>query len=220
MTLRLAEQLDVPLRERNTLLMAAGYAPVFAERPLDDPALHAARQRMDMVLAGHEPYPALAVDRHWTMVAANSAVEPLLVGVSAALRRAPVNVLRLSLHPDGLAPRIANLGEWRTHLLARLICQTDLTADPTLADLLAELIRYPAPVQRRAAPTPCNSADAGVVVPLRLATEAGLLSFFSTPTVFGTPVDITVSELALEAFFPADAATAEILQRLAAARGT
>ena len=127
--LELAEQLDVPLRERNILLTAAGYAPVFGERPLDNPALQAARQVIDLLLAGHEPYPALALDRHWTLVAANRAVAPLLAGVDATLLRPPVNVLRLSLHPLGLAPRIVNFAEWRAHLLARLRHQIELTAD-------------------------------------------------------------------------------------------
>jgi transcriptional regulator with XRE-family HTH domain len=213
MVLHLAERLEVPLRERNLLLVAAGYAPVFAERPLADPALEAARKAMDLVLAGHEPYPALAVDRHWTLVAANGAVTRLLAGAVPSLLAPPVNVLRLSLHPQGLAPRIANLREWRTHLLERLRRQIDVTADPILTDLLRELRDYPAP----AGNGPAKEHDyAGVVVPLRLVTAAGTLAFFSTTTVFGTPVDITLSELALESFFPADATTAEILRRLAA----
>lgn len=212
MVLHLAERLEVPLRERNLLLVAAGYAPVFAERPLADPALDPARKAIELVLAGHEPYPALAVDRHWTLVAANGAVTRLLAGATASLLAPPVNVLRLSLHPQGLAPRIANLREWRSHLLERLRRQIDVTADPVLTDLLQELCAYPAP----AGNGPAKDDDyAGVVVPLRLVTEAGTLAFFSTTTVFGTPVDITLSELALESFFPADAATAEILRRLA-----
>jgi len=212
MVLHLAERLEVPLRERNLLLVAAGYAPVFAERPLADPALDPARKAIELVLAGHEPYPALAVDRHWTLVAANGAVTRLLAGAATPLLAPPVNVLRLSLHPQGLAPRIANLREWRSHLLERLRRQIDVTADPVLTDLLQELCAYPAPTGNG----PAKDDDyAGVVVPLRLVTEAGTLAFFSTTTVFGTPVDITLSELALESFFPADAATAEILRRLA-----
>jgi len=132
MILHLAERLDVPLRERNVLLVAAGYAPVFPERALSDPALQAARSAIALVLEGHEPYPALAVDRHWTLVAANDAVTRLLAGTASALLRPPVNVLRLSLHPEGLAPRIANLQEWRTHLLARLRRQIEVSADPIL----------------------------------------------------------------------------------------
>src|SRR5579883_3048828 len=211
MLLHLAERLEIPLRERNLLLVAAGYAPVFPERPLADPALDAARKAMELVLAGHEPYPALAVDRHWTLVAANAAVAPLLAGVDPALTRPPVNVLRLSLHPQGLAPRIANLREWRAHLLARLHHQVDITADRVLVELINELAAYPAP---RATPGAGAKSDyAGVVVQYKPATERGVLSFFSTTTVFGTPVDITLSELALECFYPADPATAESLRR-------
>src|SRR5262245_32112268 len=142
MVLRLAEYLDVPLRERNALLVAAGYAPAFPERPLDDPALQSARKAVDLVLAGHEPYPALAIDRHWTLIASNNAVSPLLAGVDPSLLRPPVNALRLSLHPAGLAPRIANLVEWRSHLLASLRRQIDVTADQDLVDLLSECLGY------------------------------------------------------------------------------
>jgi transcriptional regulator with XRE-family HTH domain len=212
MVLHLAERLDVPLRERNLLLLSAGYAPVFSERSLEDPALGAARKAVGLVLAGHEPYPALAIDRYWTLINANKAVAPLLAGVDASLLQPPVNVLRLSLHPDGLAPRIVNLHEWRAHLLERLRHQIDVTADAILVDLLAELRGLPAP-QARAGVKPDKAADyAGIAIPFRLATDAGVLSFFSTTTVFGTPVDVTLSELALESFFPADAETAERLR--------
>jgi transcriptional regulator with XRE-family HTH domain len=214
MLLHLAEQLAIPLRERNVLLVAAGYAPVFAERPLDDPALQAARKAVELVLAGHEPYPALAIDRHWTMIAANRAIPPLLLGVDPALVQPPVNVMRLSLHPAGLAPRIANLPEWRAHLLARLRHQIELTADSILTELLGELSTYPAPNGTRPRP-PADRDDLGVVVPFQLVTEGGLLTFFSTTTIFGTPLDITLSELALESFFPADATTADALRRFA-----
>lgn len=213
MILRLAERLDIPLRERNTLLTAAGFAPVFPERPLSDPALTAARKAIELILAGHEPYPALAVDRRWHLVAANRAVERLLTGADPALLRPPVNVLRLSLHPAGLAPRIANLAEWRAHLLARLDRQIQVTADPALTGLLAELKGYPV----HAATRP-HQDYGGVMVPLQLTSEGRLLSFFSTTTVFGTPVDVTLSELALEAFYPADPATAEALHALAGRR--
>ena len=148
MVLNLAEQLEIPLRERNVLLVAAGFAPVFAERKLEDPALQAARKAMDLVLAGHEPYPALAVDRHWTLVAANAAVGRLIAGADPALLRPPVNVLRLSLHPKGMALAIANLPEWRAHLLARLRRQIEVSADPVLAELLGELSAYPVPFAR------------------------------------------------------------------------
>jgi transcriptional regulator with XRE-family HTH domain len=211
MVLKLAERLQVPLREQNMLLIAAGFAPIHPERKFGDPALDAARKAVDLVLKGHEPYPALAVDRHWTMVMANAAVAPLLAGVDAELLKPPVNVLRLSLHPKGLAPRIANLPEWRAHLLARLHNQIEATADAMLSALLEELRLYPA---HGAATSRTGSRDyAGIVVPFELVTDAGTLAFFSTTTVFGTPVDVTLAELAVEAFFPADAATAEMLRK-------
>ncbi|MGQ9367883.1 helix-turn-helix domain-containing protein [Azospirillum sp. ST 5-10] len=206
MVLHLAEHLELPLRERNALLVAAGFAPVFAERPLADPALAAARRAVDLVLAGHEPYPALAVDRHWHLVAANRATGRLMAGLAPALLEAPVNVLRLSLHPDGLAPRIANLSEWRAHLLARLASQHAATADPALAALLDELNAYPVPATERP-----HGDYGGIVVPFRLVADGRVLSFFSTTTVFGTPLDVTLAELAIEAFFPADPETAEAM---------
>ena len=213
MVLHLAEQLQVPLRERNVLLVAAGYAPMFSERSLEDPAMQAARRAMEAVLTAHEPYPARAVDRHWQMVASNRAVAPLLAGIGAELLQPPVNVLRLSLHPDGLAPLIVNYDEWRSHLLDRLRRQIGLSADPVLAALLQELSGYPAPAPSGSQHPP-GQDFAGVAVPLQLRTSAGVMSFISTVTVFGTPVDVTLSELALETFFPADAATASALARL------
>jgi transcriptional regulator with XRE-family HTH domain len=209
MVLHLAERLDVPLRARNALLNAAGYAPVFPERRLDDPAMTAARQAIDLVLAGHEPHPALAVDRHWGLAAANRAVAPLMAGVDPMLLRPPVNVLRLSLHPSGLAPRTVNLPEWRAHLLERLRQQIDVSGDPVLVDLMAELRGYGVPA---AASHAANADFAAVTMLFRLATDHGVLSFFSTTTVFGTPVDVTLSELALECFYPADQATAEAMR--------
>lgn len=210
MVLHLADQLEVPLRERNVLLTAAGYAPAFPARPLSDPALEAARQAVELVIQGHAPYPALAVDRHWMMVAANAAVPPLLAGVDPALLVPPVNVLRVALHPAGLAPRTVNLAEWRAHLLERLRRQVEQTADPVLLTLLEELRGYPVPQGPRIA-RPARET-AGVVVPFELATEAGVMAFFSTITVFGTPTDITLSELAMECFYPANAATAALLR--------
>ncbi len=211
MVLRLADRLDVPLRERNRLLTAAGFAPMFGERALGDPALRAARAAIELVLKGHEPYPALAIDRHWTLVSYNRAVLPLLAGVAPELLQPPLNVLRLSLHPKGLAPRIVNLGQWRAHLLARLRQQVAVSADPVLAALAEELRAYPAPAGSLAGP-PVEPMEAAVVMPLVLATPADTLSFITTTTVFGTPVDITLSELALETLFPADAATAQALR--------
>lgn len=215
MLLKLAELLEVPLRDRNTLLISAGFAPMFAERQLDDPSLQAARDAMEIVLKGHEPYPAIAVDRHWTLLAANRAVAPMLTGIKAELLAPPMNVLRASLHPDGLAPRIVNLGQWRAHIFARLRRQIEISADPVLAALLEELMAFPAPEH----PIGRNSSEGDItanafVVPMRLATPMGVLSFISTTTVFGTPIDVTLSELALESFFPADAATAAALRQL------
>jgi len=206
----------VPLRERNVLLAAAGYAPVFRERSLEDPALAAARAAIDLVLAGHEPFPAIAVDRHWRLVSANKAVGLLLAGVDQDLLRQPVNVLRVALHPNGLAPRTVNLAEWRAHLLARLRRQIELTADPDLIKLLDELQKYPA--ARSPKPPSAAPPGAAIVLPFQLQTEHGIVTLISTVTVFGTPIDVTVAELALECFYPADAATADILQRAAAIR--
>lgn len=217
MVLKLAERLDVPLRERNRLLTAAGYAPMFRERPLDDPELKAARQAVQTLLDAHMPYPALAVDRHWQMIAANGAVGRVLDGIDEpSLLRAPVNVLRLSLHPRGLAPRIVNLAQWRAMLLSRLHHQIEVSADPVLAALLDELRELPVVAAGADAPSP--DAAGTLVVPLRLASPAGVLNLISTTTVFGTPVDVTLAELAIESFFPADAFTAQHL-REAAQRG-
>ena len=213
MVLRLAETLEVPLRERNALLLAAGFAPFYAERRLDDPSLTAARGMVEAILRAHAPNPALAVDRHWHMVTANPAVAPLLAGVTEpALLQPPINVLRLSLHPGGLAPRIANLPEWRAHILDRLRRQAQSSADPVLTDLLAELAAFSG--QEPPGSHAMVLRDNGVAVPLELDTEQGRLSLISTTTVFGTPTEVTLSELAIEAFYPADAATAERLNRL------
>ena len=214
MVLRLTERLDVPLRERNALLVAAGYAPMYRERALDDPALAAARQAVELILKGHEPWPALAVDRHWNLVSYNTLVPRLLAMADASLLQAPVNVLRLSLHPLGLAPHLANLAQWRAHLFERLRQQIAATADPVLAALLDELRSYPLPPdtdQHMEGELP------GVVMPFRLRTPHGVLSFISTTTIFGTPVDVTLQELALETFFPADDFTRAALQAMAAA---
>lgn len=219
MVLRLAEQLQVPLRERNTLLVAAGYAPLYSERPLDDPALAPVRQAVQAVLQAHEPWPALAIDRHWHLVAANRALPLLLAGVDARLMALPVNVLRLSLHPDGLAPRVLNYGAWRHHLLERLRQQVAATGDPVLDTLLQELQALPPPAAHHGVDHGLGEdpVPGGIAMPLRLATPVGPLTLLSTTTVFGTPRDITLAELALEAFYPADEATAERLRRLAAA---
>jgi transcriptional regulator with XRE-family HTH domain len=215
MLLRLMERLEVPLRERNLILLAAGYSPLYPERSLNDPALQAARQAVDRVLAAHKPYPAHAVDRHWTLVASNDVAWPLIGEVAPALLEPPINVLRLSLHPEGLASRIVNLGQWRAHILHRLRQQAESSADPVLDALLEELVSYPAPKEDGTEAQLRDLYASGVVTPLRLRSSWGVLALFSTITIFGTPVDITLSEIAIEAFFPADEATAETLRRIA-----
>ena len=212
MVLRLADRLEVPLRERNRLLTAAGYAPLYREHALADPEMRAPAQAVQLVLKSHEPYPALAVDRHWTMLASNRMVPLLLDGLPPELVAPPLNVLRLSLHPDGLAPRIVNLPQWRAHLLHRLRMQVAASGDPVLAALAEELRGYPAPAGEPIEPL---RPDGHVYVPLQLRAPVGVLSFISTITVFGTPTDITLSELALETFFPADEATAHALRQMA-----
>ncbi|WP_238532987.1 helix-turn-helix domain-containing protein [Rhodanobacter thiooxydans] len=210
MILHLAEYLEVPLRERNTLLAAAGFAAAFRERALDDPALATARHTIDLLLQGLEPCPALAVDRYWQLVTSNQATLRLLTGVAPELLQPPINVLRLSLHPAGLAPRIRNLAQWRAHLLHRLRQQIDASQDPQLMALLHELQALPAPDA-----DPANTvAASAIAVPMQLEVNGHVLNMLSTTTVFGSPVDITLAELALEAFVPADADTAERLRAM------
>jgi transcriptional regulator with XRE-family HTH domain len=210
MVLRLAERLEIPLRERNELLIAAGYAPMYAAKPYSDPSLAAVRQAVDLILKGHEPYPALLVDRHWTLVSANQAAQGFMFAADPALLQPPVNVLRLSLHPNGSAPNIVNLPEWRAHVLSRLARDVELTADSTLADLLAEIRAYPGGTAHHVV----DPANAPVVVPLKMRGPNGIvLSFLSTTTVFGTAVEVTLSELVLEAFYPADEITANLLRQ-------
>jgi transcriptional regulator with XRE-family HTH domain len=214
MLLHLAERLEIPLRERNAALLAAGFAPVYAERSLDDPAMAAASAAIDLILRAHQPFPALVVDLRWHLLRANAALAPLLSGVAdKRLLEPPVNVLRLSLHPGGLAPRILNLPEWRDHLLERLRRQASATRDAGLIALLRELTAYPA---GGAAPSgrAARQDHGGVLVPLRLQTDQGALSLISTTTVFGTPRDIHLAEIAIEAFFPADTGTRRILDGL------
>lgn len=213
MVVRLSEHLDVPLRERNVLLVAAGFAPLYRERPFDDPELAGARAAVERVLEAHKPFPAIAVDRHWTIVASNYAAEPLMTGVDPALRTAPVNALRLSLHPGGLAPRILNLPEWRAHIMERLRRQLAATGDTVIAGLIDEFSRY-----AEGADQPSHAHTSAIAVPLRLRMPEGVVSFLSTVTVFGTPTDITLSELILETFLPADEETAVLMQRFAAVR--
>jgi transcriptional regulator with XRE-family HTH domain len=216
MVLRLAEHLRIPLREQNMLLMAAGYAPYYPQRPLSDDSLRSAREMVQRVLDGHAPYPALAIDRYWNLQAANRVVMPLLSGVDPALLEPPVNVLRVSLLPNGIAPKIINFPEWRAHLLARLRHEVDLTADPQLQALLEEL-GGAAPTERRTGRSvPLTTSHVGqqLAVPLVMNTPLGTLRLISTTMVFGSAVDVTLSELAIESFFPADQATAETLASL------
>lgn len=209
MVLHLAEQLDVPLRERNGLLLAAGYAPVFGQRDLDAPDMEPLRQALDLILAGHDPYPAIVVDRQWKLLAGTPAVGLLTARVAPSLLEPPANVLRIALHPDGMAPDILNFGQWREHLLDRLVRQIAHNGDEELTELLQELLSYPGPAPGASDP---GGPTGEIVVPLRIRTAIGDLSFFSTVASFGTAVDVTVSELGIESFFPADGATAEAMR--------
>jgi len=215
MVLRLVDRLDIPLRERNGLLEAAGFAPMYRERPLDAPDMAAARAAVQRILDCHAPWPALAMDRHWNLVMANRMVSVLIGDVAIELLQPPLNVLRLSLHPQGLAPRIANLRQWREHLFERLRQQIHATGDSTLTDLLTELKSYPDDVCGEAVALP--GEHHGVLMPFEFHTPQGVLRMISTTTVFGSPVDITLQELALETFFPADEATADRLHASALA---
>ena len=219
MVLLLAQQLDVPLRERNQLLLAAGYAPIYAETALDAPQMAAVRAAVRQVLTGHEPYPAVAVDRGWNAVEANAPFAWIIDGVAPELLVPPVNCMRLSLHPDGLAPRIVNLGEWRAHVLGRLRRQIALSRSAVLAQLLEEVAGYPCEQPEPEVDVP---GPGDVFTPLRIRHKGHELAFFSTVATFGTALDITVAELSIESFFPANAATAAALRnvqpRAAAAR--
>jgi transcriptional regulator with XRE-family HTH domain len=205
MVLHLSEQLEVPLRDRNRLLLAAGFAPAFEERPIDAPEMAPVREALDKILTGHEPYPALVVDRWWNLQAANRSIAMFTELVPAHLMEPPVNVIKVSLHPEGMASHILNYGEWRAHLVDRLRRQVALTADERLADLLAEVTQYPGDTDE------VHGAGTEIAVPLRFDAGGRELTFFSTIATFGTAVDITLAELAIEAFFPADKATADYL---------
>lgn len=216
MIVHLADQLDVPLRDRNALLFAAGYAPAYAERPMDSEEMTPVRAALDRFLRAHEPYPAVVVDRHWTLVASNDAIHVLTDGVAPDLLAPPANGLRVLFHPRGMAPRIVNLAEYSGHLMRRLRRRATLTGDPELERLHAELIAYPG-IERDSPP---DSPGADIVLPLRLrapdaptAQTDAQLTFLSTISTFGTPLDVTLSELAIEAFYPANAATAAAMMR-------
>ena len=212
MVIRLAEELEVPLRERNALLLAAGYAPAYPQRPLDAPEMEPVRQAIDRFLRAHEPYPALVVDRYHNLIAANDALDLLLDGVSAELLEPPANALRIALHPHGMAPRTLNLPEWGSHLLHRVRREAQSTGDPQLADLYDELTGYPGVT---VTPPQPDLQPGDILLPLRLRDTDGAseLAFFSTVSTFGTAADITLSELAIEAFYPANARTALRLLR-------
>jgi transcriptional regulator with XRE-family HTH domain len=214
MLLHLAEHLEVPLRDRNALLLAAGYAPAYGESALDAPELDVVRDALDLLLEAHSPYPALVVDRRWDLVAANASAAILLEGVSPALLGPPTNVLRASLHPDGVAPRILNLHDVAEHVITRLRRQAELSGDAELVALADELSGYPS--ASAVAPRAELHGAERVVIPLHLRVGDEVLSLFSTLATFGTAVDVTVAELAIESFFPADRASAEILRRRAA----
>jgi hypothetical protein len=213
MILRLAEQLELPLRERNHLLISGGYAPVYSETALDSPAMAAVRAAMSQLLSGHEPYPAVVMDQSWNLVNSNSSIGLLTAGCAPWLLAPQPNALRISLHPDGMASRIINLGEWRGHLLGRLYRQVSLGRDPRVYELYKELREYPCdqPVPDVEIPGP-----GGIVVPLRIRYQDRELAFFSMVATFGTPLDITVAELVIESFFPADEATRLFLHERAA----
>lgn len=213
MVIHLAERLDIPLRERNTLLLAAGYAPMYLARSIDDPSLKPALEAIHLILKSHDPFPAIALDRHWNIIAHNDAVAMFLADVTdPELLKPPVNVMRLSLHPGGLAPRVHGLAAWRQHVFERLKHQIALTADPVLVQLLAELQSYPCPEEKEPG-HPMLVDQSEVFVKFTVDLSLGRLSFFSTITVFGTPIDVTLSEIALETFFPADEETRRLIQK-------
>jgi hypothetical protein len=208
MVVHLAERLEVPLRERNQLLLAAGYAPLYGERSLDDDEMASVRAALDRFLVAHQPFPAVVVDRDWNMVAANDALDILTDGAAPELLQPPANALRLTLHPDGMAPRILNLPQWSAHLLTRLRRRAAITGDPAMAELYEELAGYPGVALDHAGDDPVDD----VVLPLRLRHGGQELSFICTQSTFGTAVDVTLSELSVEAFYPADAPTAAALR--------
>lgn len=208
MILHLAERLDVPLRDRNALLLAAGFAPIYGERPLDSEEMAPVRAALDRFLEAHAPYPAVVVDRRWNLVASNEPVNVLIADVDPELLAPPVNVLRVTLHPRGMAPQIANFAEWSAHLLERLRRQAEASGDDELRALYDELAGYPG-VAVEAPPAELSGAD--ILLPLRIRVRGEELAFFSTVTTFGTPTDVTLAELVIEAFYPADEATASVL---------
>jgi hypothetical protein len=208
MVLHLAERLDIPLRERNTLLLAAGFAPVFSERSLDEAELAPIRLALERFLTAHEPYPAVAVDRHWNVVTANRGIRYVNSGVAPELRTPPANALRIALHPKGLAPRISNLAEWSGYLLARLRREIDATGDPELETLYEELVAYPGVTEH----DPSDQAElSDIMLTHQLRLDDRQLEFFCTITTFGTARDLTLAELTIIAFYPANPESADAL---------
>ncbi|MER5813528.1 helix-turn-helix transcriptional regulator [Streptomyces sp. NPDC002033] len=217
MVLRLAEHLDVPVRDRNALLVAAGYAPRYAHTPLDAPAMGALREGIEQLLTGYEPYPALVVDGTYTVVAANRGIAMLLDGIPEELLAPPLNAMRLTLHPRGLAPRIRNLRQWRGHLLEQMERQMALVRSEPLRALYEEVAAYPVPLPEEEGEAGAEAGAEGypcVALPLRIEHEGQLLSFVSSVSTFNTPLDVTVAELAIETFLPADPATVKYLRSL------
>lgn len=198
MVLRLASELDVPLRERNALLLAAGFAPRYPERTLDDAALEVAKRSIEALLTAHEPFPALAIDRHWNLVAANSGARRLMEGAAPHLLEPPVNVVRVSLHPEGVASKIENLGDWKAHLMHRLRRQFDISSDSKLQALITETQAYPAPPPR------LRPDPSALAMPLRIRSKDGPMQFLTATMLFGAPVEVTLAEIAIEIFLPAD----------------
>ena len=209
MVLHLAEHLDVPLRARNALLIAAGFAPTYHATDLDAPEMQTVRAAIERILEGHEPFPAILVDRRWELVAANNAAALLTDGVKPDLLEPPCNVLRASLHPEGLGPRIVNLSEWAEHIIGGLRRQIAVTGDEELRALEEELSAYA--TEQGAPPPPPTESPGAIAIPLRLRSSEGELRFITTIATFGTALDVTLAELAIEAFLPADAATANVL---------
>ncbi|MGW0654385.1 helix-turn-helix domain-containing protein [Streptomyces umbrinus] len=227
MVLRLAEHLDVPVRDRNALLLAAGYAPRYPETPLDDPALDALREGVERLIQGYEPYPAFVVDATYNVVAANRGIAMLLDTVPEHLLAPPLNAMRLTLHPEGLAPRIRNLREWRGHLLAQMERDIALRRSEPLRALYEEVAAYPCPAE--GSPRSENESDNGsgnesderpgeavpyFALPMQIEHDGRVLSFISSISTFNTPMDVTVAELAIETLLPADPATVKYLQSL------
>lgn len=210
---RLTEELQVPLRERNALLISAGFAPISQTRSFDDPSFDAVRGIIKVTLETHKPFPAYVINRYWNIVASNAAVPELFEGVDPKLLRPPVNTIRLLLHPRGVAPRVTNLSAWRTHLLTQLRRQVDLTADHRLEQLLSEVSSFPNPRPDESASTSFDSP----VIPLEIATRIGHLSFLSSTTIFGTPAAPTVEEISLEMLYPANTFTEKAVRQAATA---